>query len=148
MLANRWKTKTRAVLVTLVFSALLVYGYFQAQDLITGPVVEVKYPEDNQTVEGKTFVLQGVTRNVSRINLNGMPILINTEGEFREKLPLVGRRNIIEIEVWDRFDRSKKVYHTVISSSDPFDIPSQEKLEKIRSGEEDDPEELSDPNNG
>ncbi len=142
MLANRWKTKLRAITVIVAFSALIIYGYFQAYDLIMGPVVKIEYPENNQTIEERSFVLYGKTRNVTRINLNDIPIFINTEGEFRERLPLVGHRNIIKIEAWDRFGRNTEIHHTVISTLGPLGIPSQEDMESQRSREENDSDDI------
>ncbi len=140
MLADRWRKKLRvgAIILALVF--LGGYGYFQAYDLISGPLVEIKYPKEGQVVEGDTVIAQGSARNVSRIEFNGHPIVMTPEGDFRVKLPLVGTRTIIQIEAWDRFGRNTLVHHSVINRSETKDIPNEEALERRRSGEEEDEE--------
>ncbi len=144
MLAHRWRTKLRILTVILALTALVTYGYFQANDLIMGPVVKIEYPKNNQLIEDRTFTLYGKTRNITKVSLNGTPIFINTEGEFREKLPMMGPRNIIEVEAKDRFGRSVKIQQQVLGASDTFVVPSQEEIERIRSGEEDTEEEEED----
>lgn len=136
MLADRWRKKLRVGTIILALVFLGGYGYFQARDLISGPMVEIKYPKENQIVEGNMVIAQGTARNVSHIEVNGQPIFITPEGDFREKLPLVGTRTIIQIEAWDRFGRSTLVHHSVIKRSEKQNIPNKEALERRRSGEE------------
>ncbi len=136
MLANRWKSKIKFITVFLALTVLITYGYHQASNLIKGPVITIESPQNYETVDEKTIVLQGKTQNVARINLNGSPIFINTEGEFRNKLPLVGPHTIIEVEAWDRFGRSTKINHSVISSLPfSFSVPSQEEIVERRNEE-------------
>ena len=145
MLTNRWNSKIKFITIVLALITLITYGYHQASNLIKGPVITIESPENYETVDGKTFVLQGKTENVTRITLNGSPIFIDTEGEFRNKLPLIGHRTIIEIEAWDRFGRKTKTNHSVISSlPSSFTVPSQEEIEKRRNEESLTEEEIDD----
>lgn len=150
MLADRWKKKINVVIVILALLALGVYGYFQAQDLIIGPVVEIKYPKKNQLIEGEMVIAKGSTRNVSKIELNGQSIFITPEGEFAEKLPLLGAHTIIQVEAWDRFGRSTLVRREVIRESGDTEMLTQEDLERRVSGEDaqdEDGEDISPENN-
>lgn len=136
MLTNRWKSKIKFITIVFTLTILITYGYHQASNLIRGPVVTIETPQNYATVDEKTVVLQGKTENITKIHLNGSPILINTEGEFRNKLPLVGHRTIIEIEAWDRFGRSTKINHYIISSLPfSFSVPSQEEINERRNEE-------------
>lgn len=136
MIANRWRTKFRIFIVISALTAFGFYGYFQAQNLIKGPLVEIERPEEYQNIKDKVVVVQGKTKNVSKINLNGAPIFITPQGDFMEKLPIVGPRTIIEIEVWDRFGRNSKIYRSVTNSDLVFskDI-SQKYIESRRNNE-------------
>ena len=137
MLAERWRKKIKGGTIILAVLVLFGYGYFQAYDLISGPVVKIKYPKEGQIVEGDTFIAQGTVRNVSHIELNGHPIFITPDGEFREKLPMIGARTIIQIEAWDRFGRNTLVHHSVINRSEAREVPDEDSLERRRLGEED-----------
>ncbi len=135
MIANRWRTKIRIFIVICALVSFGFYGYFQAQNLIKGPVVELETPEEYQKVEDNVVIVKGTTKNVSKINLNGAPIFITPQGDFIEKLPLMGPHTIIEIEAWDRFGRAVKVHRSVISDSISSKDLSQKYIESRRSGE-------------
>ena len=143
MIVDRWRKKIRVGVVVCVVLLIGFYGYYQAYDLIIGPVVDIKYPKDNQMVEGDIVIAKGTARNASRIEVNGHPIFITPEGEFREKLPLLGTRTIIHIEAWDRFGRNTVVKHSVLREVQSRHIPDQEEVDRIRRGEEE--QETDDP---
>ncbi|MGM0629384.1 MAG: hypothetical protein ACQESA_03075 [Patescibacteria group bacterium] len=134
MLTDRWKKKTKVIVTILALSILVIYGYFQAQELIAGPVVEIKYPKDSQQIKGDIITTKGSTRNVSKIEINGHPIFITPEGDFSKKLPLLGARTIIQIEAWDRFGRSTLVKREVTKEEKNRNLPSLEDLERRVSG--------------
>lgn len=131
MISYRWSKKIKATLIILALLFVGVYGYFQANDLIKGPIIEVKYPKDNLFVgQEKIIIIHGKTKNVSRIHLNDFPIFITPEGYFAEKLPLVGYHNIMKIEAWDRFGRKNTVYRSIIKEHSSSAITKEDITKK------------------
>ncbi len=134
MTTNRWKGRIKISIVICILILFGIYGYIQAQNLIKGPIIKVEYPEEYQKIEDNIFTVKGKVKNVSKINLNGSPIFITPQGEFKEKLPIIGRHTIIEIEAWDRFDRSTKIHRSVTSDSVFSKELSQEYIKSRREG--------------
>ncbi len=97
--------------ITLIFAVLLLvlYGLFNARNLILGPSIEIYSPNITyfETNE-KILLVSGKINNSTYTSLNERPIYLNTEGLFQEKLLLSPGFNIIEIKAKDRFQVEKK----------------------------------------
>jgi hypothetical protein len=91
----------------MIFLATLIFGYalFQARNIILGPVIEIRSPENGASMEESLIEIKGKVKNISRISMNGNQIFTDSEGMFSEKLLLSYGYNIITIKVMDRFDR-------------------------------------------
>jgi len=93
--------------ILLVVSLTLVYGIFQARNLISGPQVIVFEPENGLVVNKDLVEIRGQTKNTSKMTLNDKVILTDQSGDFREKILIAEGYNIIKLSVWDRFGRLK-----------------------------------------
>jgi hypothetical protein len=58
-------------------------------------------------MERKTIEIRGVAKNTSKITLNGRSLLIDPEGDFREKILLAEGYNVFSIVLQDRFGRER-----------------------------------------
>ncbi len=123
------------------------YGAFQARALIFGPSLVLESPIDWQVLPGATVEVSGQVANIASLYINGRSINITQDGEFREKLPLSGRYNIIEIEGVDRFGNNEKETLTVVHH-DPnsFDIIPNERIVSLLDEQDERKEELSQKN--
>lgn len=74
-----------AFFVILILIALS-YGIWKAYPLLAGPKIVVTSPLHNATVSTSTFEITGYVARVKEITLQGRPIPIGTNGEFREIL--------------------------------------------------------------
>lgn len=81
------------------------YIYFQAEDLIRGPILTVTVPENGTSVNNSLVEVEGRARNISRISMNDRQIFIDEEGVFKEKLLLSYGYNIITVSAEDKFGR-------------------------------------------
>ena len=84
------------------------YIYFQAEDLIRGPILTVTVPKNGTTVNNSLIEVAGKARNISHISMNDRQIFIDEEGVFKEKLLLSYGYNIITVTVEDKFGREVK----------------------------------------
>ena len=98
-------------LVGIVFALILVYGVFQARQLLEGPIITITSPTNGSTVSDTKTILTGKAENVSYITLNGRQIYANEEGLISEPLLLPVGYNIIQVSGADKFGR--EVTHTI-----------------------------------
>ncbi|MEK7589996.1 MAG: hypothetical protein AAB475_01960 [Patescibacteria group bacterium] len=90
-----------ALFVVIIFG----YAFFQARDIVLGPIVEITGPENNASVENSLVEIIGKAKNISHISMNDKQIFTDDKGIFREKLLLSYGYNIITIKTSDRFGR-------------------------------------------
>ena len=98
---------TAAVLFA-AFLSIAAYAYFQSRDLARGPRLFVETPVNGEATTSPSIALSGWAENISEISVNNMPIFIDEEGNFSEKLLLLPGYNIITIEAKDRFGKVVK----------------------------------------
>jgi capsule polysaccharide export protein KpsE/RkpR len=93
--------------IGIIFLATLIFGYalFQARNIILGPVIEIRSPQNGASLDNSLVEIKGKAKNISRISMNGNQIFTDNEGMFSEKLLLSYGYNIITIKVQDRFNR-------------------------------------------
>ena len=95
----------RIFVITLSVFLLVVYGFFNAKDLILGPKIEIFNPVQNLETTNNTIIISGRAQNTAFISLNQKPIQVDKQGLFQEKLLLSPGSNIIEIKAKDRFNK-------------------------------------------
>lgn len=85
--------------------AIFGYGFFQAKNVILGPIIKINHPQNGASVETSLVEIEGLAKNISRISMDGNQIFTDERGIFKEKLLLSYGYNIITIEARDRFGR-------------------------------------------
>ena len=100
----------KVTVIVLGLIILLVYGYFQAREFITGPKLELLSPQSGETIASTSpeVVVQGHARNISFLTINGRQIFTDEKGDFGSKLLLAEGYTIITVEAQDKFKRSVK----------------------------------------
>ncbi len=95
----------RIALLLLLGLVILGYSLFQAQKLITGPVIEIYSPQNGSTVNGALVEIEGRAYNISYLNLDDRPIFTDKNGYFKETLLLSPGFNIIKLDAHDKFKK-------------------------------------------
>jgi|SRR3989344_1009138 len=95
----------RIAIIVLVALFIIGYSFFQAQKLLTGPVIEIFTPENGATYNQTLIEIEGRATNIAHINLNGRKIFTDKDGYFREKLLLSPGYNIIKLDAVDKFKK-------------------------------------------
>jgi len=104
------------VIFAILLVAILGYTYFQMQNLVTGPVINISEPQNGATLTSSRIEVIGTTENISGINLNDRQIFIDESGAFKEKLLLSPGYNIITLRAEDKFGReTKKILELVFN---------------------------------
>lgn len=94
----------------IIVLALCILGYiiFQSRLLIQGPVVEITN-QLNPAQNSRFVTLEGRTKNITHLALNGRQIYTDEYGYFREELFLENGYNIATISAVDRYGRTTEV---------------------------------------
>ncbi|MEQ1500101.1 MAG: hypothetical protein ABL917_01865 [Parcubacteria group bacterium] len=97
------KSVLKTVLLSLLGFIIVGYSLFQAQKLISGPIIEIYTPQNGSTYNQTLIEIEGRARNISYLNLNDRPIFTDKDGYFKEKLLLSPGYNIIKLDAKDKF---------------------------------------------
>ena len=102
------KTYLKFTLISIFAITIFGYAFFQARNIISGPVVKIHTPLNGASVEHSLINIEGVAKNISHISMNDRQMFTDEEGEFSEKLLLSYGYNIITVKAKVRFGRETK----------------------------------------
>ncbi len=94
--------------IVLVAVVILGYSYYKMRDLFMGPVIKITSPINGSTVNDSFVIIEGKTKNISKITLNDRLISVDPEGKFNEQLVVPLGYTIISVEGIDRFGKKEK----------------------------------------
>ena len=103
------RTKILTIATLAILLLILIYALFNARLLIAGPQIIIKSPENGSDFDRPLIQIEGEAHNTSFISMNGRPIYVNENGEFKEKLLLPEGTSIIKFDAKDRFERNTEV---------------------------------------
>ncbi|MBU4480470.1 hypothetical protein KKG48_03465 [Patescibacteria group bacterium] len=94
--------------IIIVAVIIIGYAYFQTINLLSGPIIQIDSPISGATINQSLVKIQGNIKNATYITMNGRKIFVDENGELEEKFLLSEGYNVIEIEVVDKFEKTKK----------------------------------------
>ena len=94
-------------LFLLIFFIVFTISYtiFQSKKIITGPVIEIVYPENGYKTNERLIEIKGKAKNISSFKINDALVLIEQNGNFSRKLLLGDGYNIIKVSAEDKFGK-------------------------------------------
>jgi len=105
LLANNRYSLLKTFFLVLVFSTILIYGYFKLEDITRGPVITVSSPQPGATYDKKLIMVRGEAKRIAKLYLNDRQIFTDQAGNFREPLLLLAGYNILTLNAEDQFGR-------------------------------------------
>lgn len=118
--------RDRGSLQTFVFlivaGILVLYGVFQARDLLAGPRIEIEDPINGTVMKESLIEIKGSAKNISYIKLNDGQIFVDDFGVFSEKLIAQPGYNIIRLSAEDKFGRTTEQLIELV-----YEAPQHEK---------------------
>jgi len=102
------KTWLRICLFSALLLVILGYTGFEARKILTGPHIRIISPSSDGPVTDPYVLVTGVAKNIKEIQMNGSPIYIDEQGNFRERFLLISGYNIIKLEAKDKFNKETK----------------------------------------
>jgi hypothetical protein len=98
---NKWSL---IILILIIF----IYGLFRIYPFIVGPVITLNSPYDGQVIPDATFLVTGKVTRAKVITLQGRPITIDKEGNFKETLVTHSPYTILVLEAEDVYGKRVK----------------------------------------
>ncbi|MAZ67434.1 hypothetical protein CL652_01540 [bacterium] len=124
------RSKTTKYFFALFVAIVLVYAYFEAQNMLYGPQI-ILNADEAVTVQEELIEISGTAKNVVEITLSGRPVFIDDSGVFVEKLLLAEGVNRFIFQARDKFGREeRKVLEVVYQPPDTFKR-AREKVDTI-----------------
>jgi hypothetical protein len=89
---------------------LVILGYtaFEARKILEGPALTITSPIVKGIMNDQLVEVAGIAKNIKEIKMNGSPIYIDEQGNFKENFLLISGYNIIELEAKDKFNKETK----------------------------------------
>lgn len=101
--------------VSVLFISFIAYLWYQVSDLSSPPELSIVEPAlDEQTVKDNSIIVFGKTSPDAALTINGQPIHLTSEGEFKETITLQYGINILRFEVTNRLGKKQKVEKKVL----------------------------------
>jgi len=113
-------TPTRFIVLVVIFFMVLFLLYFglQYKKIQSPPLLSVESPKDMAELKEKRIDVLGKTDPDASVTVNGINILVRSDGKFFDKVTLEPGRNFIEISAISRFGKTATVNRTVIYLDD------------------------------
>ncbi len=102
------KTWFKIVFFGTLLMVILGYSGFEARKILGGPHLTITSPIVKGVLNEQYIEVAGVAKNIKEINMNGSPIYIDEQGNFKENFLLISGYNIIELEAKDRFNKETR----------------------------------------
>lgn len=77
-------------------------------DFILGPDIIILSPKNGSTIDSSKTEIIGITKRIKEITINGRPITIDEQGNWKEIDILEPGYNVFEIIAKDKFGRQKQ----------------------------------------
>lgn len=109
-MTQRKDAKTLLKIWLFIGLSLVILGYsgFEARKILAGPHLTITSPIVSGPMDNPYVQVTGIAKNIKEIRMNGNPIFIDEQGNFREKFLLISGYNIIELQAKDKFEKETK----------------------------------------
>lgn len=105
---------TRVFIISMC-AVVVLYGVFEAAQLIIGPQISIASPKDGSATSSGMVAVAGTARSISFLTINDKPAYTDESGNFTELLSLPPGYTVVTVSGVDRFGRraSKSVAITM-----------------------------------
>lgn len=98
----------RVIVGLAIIVGILWYLAYQSRNLLEGP--EIILHNNPETIQhSRTIFLEGETRNIISLSMNGSQLFTDEKGVFKKKLVLENGYTIMTLRATDRFGRETSV---------------------------------------
>ncbi len=105
--------KILGVVVVLIILGFFAYLWVEYRQFVGAPNLDVSSPQDQQTVEIPTVLVEGNTDPEVKVSVNNQDIGVDKSGHFKEEIKLSSSTNNVDIVATSKFGQSNKITRTV-----------------------------------
>lgn len=112
--------------------SILFYIGWQISILAAPPKLEVTNPKDNSKVTEESLIVEGKTDAGADVFINDVPIGVDPEGNFKEKVSLQDGLNIVKISTKNKLNKTTQISRTILAELAPISsatTPASQDLE-------------------
>lgn len=108
MLNSRTETIrfTKTIITVVLILLITSFVFYRSLNYLKGPSIEINYPQNGSLIKTKNIQIIGNAQRINKITLNGYPISIDEQGNWKENLIIFNGLNKITIYAEDQFGRS------------------------------------------
>ena len=117
----------KGVFIALLLSIFFGYIGFSIKQMNESPLLVVENPENNSIITEGTIDVSGYTTRDVQILINGVQILLDTEGKFFTSLDLKKGVNLIHIQALNKHGKESSIHRQVLVDNE---VPSDLSLNK------------------
>jgi cytoskeletal protein RodZ len=99
--------------VGLIILGFFAYLWFEYRQYVGAPDLQVSKPQDQQTVEIPSILVEGTTDAEAKVMVNDQEIGVENDGKFSEEVKLSQSTNRIIITATSRFGQTSRVERMV-----------------------------------
>lgn len=110
-------TPKHIIITAATAGALAVVAYigWQVSILAAPPKLEIVTPGDNTKVEAESLVVEGKTDSGADVAINDVPIGVDPEGNFKEKISVQDGVNVIKVTAKNKLNKTTQKSRTVLA---------------------------------
>lgn len=110
-------TPKRLAIGSAILGALLIILYigWQVSILAAPPKLEVKAPGENTKVTEQQIIVEGKTDAGADVSINEVPIGVDPEGNFKEKVSLQDGVNLVKVSSKNKLGKTTQITRTVLA---------------------------------
>ena len=99
--------------VVIIILCFFAYLWVEYRQFVGAPELSVNTPQDQQTVDIPSVVVEGKTEPEVKVTVNDQEIGTDPEGRFREEVKLSATTNSITVTATSKFGQQAKIERTV-----------------------------------
>lgn len=96
---------------------ILLFAYDRFSGIIDGPLLTDINIQDYEYSDNMSKTIVGTVKNTQHISINGYPIVIKDDSQFRHTIALAPGHTIIRVRLEDSFGSSREYSYTFISAA-------------------------------
>lgn len=101
------------LVISIIILSFFAYLWVEYRQFVGAPKLEVTSPQDQQTVEIPTVVVEGSTDPEVKVMVNDQEIGTDKQGHFREEVKLSSSNNVVKVTATSKFGQSARVERKV-----------------------------------
>jgi cytoskeletal protein RodZ len=119
-------TPQRIIIGSVIIGAMLLVGWFISELMVLAapPTLTINTPNDNLKTTEQSLIVEGKTDAGNDVSINSVPIGVDPDGGFKEKVSLQQGVNLIKISAKNKLGKSIQTDRTVLAELSSVSAPT------------------------